>query len=259
MRELTQRITRLENIPGAIADLLKVLNDLQPEGLLLNAAPLGDLLQGITDLLDILDRATGKPLSKVSGDDDDSTPTNYALSFDGANDYVSATDSTSLDWTGNELTVEAWIKVNELGRSNQCVLSKGFRGDSYGYMLRIDHLDQLSLDIGDGTGCAATKSFPSGYLNEWIHVAGVYKAPNLLIYLNGAAFTSETCSSALGSTDDDLHIGSMTTAFFYGEIDEVRVSKVARYSSNFVPEDSFTSDSDTLGLWHFDEGKELKD
>jgi hypothetical protein len=37
-------------------------------------------------------------------------------------------------------------------------------------------------------------------------------------------------------------------------MDEVRVSKVARYTSNFTPASSFTVDSDTLVYLKFDEG-----
>ncbi len=42
---------------------------------------------------------------------------------------------------------------------------------------------------------------------------------------------------------------------FSGWIDEVRISKVVRYSSNFTPPNApFTGDSNTVGLYHFDEG-----
>jgi hypothetical protein len=40
---------------------------------------------------------------------------------------------------------------------------------------------------------------------------------------------------------------------FYGLIDELRVSKVARYKADFTPPTSrFEPDADTLGLYHFD-------
>jgi hypothetical protein len=42
---------------------------------------------------------------------------------------------------------------------------------------------------------------------------------------------------------------------FSGWIDEVRISNLARYSSNFTPPNTpFTSDINTLGLYHLDEG-----
>lgn len=42
---------------------------------------------------------------------------------------------------------------------------------------------------------------------------------------------------------------------FSGWIDEVRLSKVVRYSSSFTPPNSpFSTDANTVGLYHFDEG-----
>src|SRR6185295_13691906 len=41
---------------------------------------------------------------------------------------------------------------------------------------------------------------------------------------------------------------------FSGTIDEVRISKVARYPHNFTAPSRFEPDKDTLALYHFDEG-----
>ena len=40
-----------------------------------------------------------------------------------------------------------------------------------------------------------------------------------------------------------------------GLIDEVRISKVARYDKDFTPAKRFEPDADTLALYHFDEGQ----
>ncbi len=42
---------------------------------------------------------------------------------------------------------------------------------------------------------------------------------------------------------------------FSGQIDELRISKVARYTSNFKPALRHEPDADTLALYHFDEGQ----
>ena len=42
--------------------------------------------------------------------------------------------------------------------------------------------------------------------------------------------------------------------YFNGLIDEVRISNSVRYSSGFTPQTlPFTTDVNTIGLWHFDE------
>ena len=42
--------------------------------------------------------------------------------------------------------------------------------------------------------------------------------------------------------------------FFEGQIDKVRISNVARYTDNFSPVASVTTDKSTLALYNFDEG-----
>ena len=49
--------------------------------------------------------------------------------------------------------------------------------------------------------------------------------------------------------------------FFQGLVDEVRISKVARYDQDFTPARRFAPDADTIALFHCDEGsrEELRD
>jgi hypothetical protein len=44
-------------------------------------------------------------------------------------------------------------------------------------------------------------------------------------------------------------------SFYKGVIDELRISRVARYSASSYapPSEPFTLDGDTVALWHFDE------
>ena len=55
--------------------------------------------------------------------------------------------------------------------------------------------------------------------------------------------------------------GKTLNRFLRGTIDEFRLSKSARYSAAFVPDQQFPTDASTLVLYHFDEGagNELKD
>jgi hypothetical protein len=43
--------------------------------------------------------------------------------------------------------------------------------------------------------------------------------------------------------------------YFAGQLDEIRVSRVARYKDEFTPRRRFDPDADTLAQYHCDEGK----
>jgi hypothetical protein len=69
------------------------------------------------------------------------------------------------------------------------------------------------------------------------------------------------CASTYGEAGDALRTPSIgasavQSAFaFAGTIDEIRISRVARYeSAQFVPQRRFSADADAIALFHLDEG-----
>lgn len=94
----------------------------------------------------------------------------------------------------------------------------------------------------------------------WRHVAGVVSNGNLYIYSNGTLVgKNEYGMTNFGSAQASIQIGARMLAdgtmdnFFKGEIDEVRISNVARYTTNVpVPPSPFLSDANTVSLIHFD-------
>ena len=89
------------------------------------------------------------------------------------------------------------------------------------------------------------------------HLACVRDGQSHRLYVDGKLFfkTAEVPTPSVGTSL--FQIGSQ----FRGLIDELRVSKVARYKADFTPQARFEPDTDTLGLYHFDdaEGDVLKD
>lgn len=60
----------------------------------------------------------------------------------------------------------------------------------------------------------------------------------------------------MGGYGERVNNGSEILDSFAGYIDEVRISKVARYdprNAYSAPKGKFDSDDDTVALWHFDE------
>lgn len=91
------------------------------------------------------------------------------------------------------------------------------------------------------------------------HVALVFTGRQFRLFVDGALVLTKDAS------DFAFH-ESIKASFcmgwgFKGLINEVRISKMARYDKEFTPAKRFEPDADTLALYHFDEGqgKILKD
>lgn len=119
-------------------------------------------------------------------------------------------------------------------------------------------------DGRDGNGgYASVGAEKLAQLNKPVHVAGVYDGKLVQIYINGKLQprASQTNNPHFPSKHDfmvgaDPDDEGFAHQFFKGIIDEVRISKVARYTKDFTPaKQKFKTDKNTLVLYHFDEGR----
>ncbi len=126
----------------------------------------------------------------------------------------------------------------------------------------------------DGTGNDSTLPTAylhtrSGYLtlpasepwawNEWTHLALTFDGNTARFFVNGRlqseapAQASRTFNALPMYIGADVDRNAAPTSYFTGQIDEVRVSDVARYTGDFAPAHSFARDDRTVLLMHFDE------
>jgi hypothetical protein len=146
------------------------------------------------------------------------------LDFDGIDDFVSIPNSASLDITGNQLTLEAWIYPYDNGSVNgrRIISKRTDAGGSDVYSLHLALTGKISFRI-DEVSLKSTNTFSP---NTWVHVVGVYNGSSKRIYLNG------TLDPAYGGKKDN--IDSSTKGVFIGHreaedrwfkgiIDELRI------------------------------------
>ena len=152
---------------------------------------------------------------------------NGALLFDGKGDYVHLANESNFDFTG-EVTVAAWIKVNQFDKEWQAIVTKG---DSAGRLQRHQGTDALEFAC---TGLQVPGGSPYGGLYgnkavndaKWHHVAGVYDGEKMYIYIDGIVDVSQPASGAIATNDQPVFIGEnaeMTGRFWNGLIDDARV------------------------------------
>ena len=153
---------------------------------------------------------------------------NYALSFDGLNDYVTIHDDSTLDIT-DELTLEAWIYPTAI-TDYDSIITKASDTSSppwtY-YALGFDaDTEMIRCRIFTGTSYKVMSSVLSP--NNWYHVVGTYSSSTneLSIYLNGVLQNSITASGQIATNNKDVLIGGFeygTDESFNGYIDDVRI------------------------------------
>ena len=95
-------------------------------------------------------------------------------------------------------------------------------------------------------------------MNQWTHLAGVFTGSEVRLYVDGKLIDSKPGKGKRTRNRLPLFLGADTnesgqaTRPFLGKVDEVRLSKGAKYDSDFTPARRFSPEDDTLLLHHFD-------
>jgi len=152
----------------------------------------------------------------------------YALSFDGADDYVLTNGLVLSKIAGNKLTLEVWAKPNFVSGQQYLFTKNG------PYFLRLNgnKLEALILtEISGWTTHSGTKTLTAG---NWHHLVATYDGTNVNLYVNGQFDTSTPKNGNLAG-DGCAQIGRYTDGgcnsgvggYFNGTIDDVRIYSTA--------------------------------
>ncbi len=218
----------------------------------------------IPDGCDIRDATSDDCNDNGIPDDCDLIADQFALDFDGRDDWVRVPRSPLLEPT-DELTIETWIRPDSIGSTNNSRIVRMASPFAPGYILswRQSGTSKLELRISGADGlCFATDPTPvSDYFGKWIHVAAVYSNSQDLcqIYVDGVLKGSRPAVGTLRYSGSDLYFGNHVESGedFDGLIDEVRIWEVARTQTQIA--DSLGvpltgSPPGLVGYWRFDEG-----
>jgi hypothetical protein len=149
-----------------------------------------------------------------------------ALTFDGANDWVTVNDANDLDFTSG-LTLEAWVYPTTSGSWRNVLIKEQAGGEVYNLYANTDTSAPAAVLAPaappgiplDARGSAALA------LNTWSHLAAAYDGTTLRLYVNGSLVGSRAVASPLVTSTGALRIGGngVWGEFFAGRIDEVRL------------------------------------
>jgi hypothetical protein len=166
--------------------------------------------------------------------------TNSCLLLDGKSACLEISRD-ALSFPNAALTVEAWVRP--VAKSDGGLVSSLSSG---GFSLEIRGTPQFVVQTEAANfTAAAAEPLPAGH---WSHLAGVYDSSEVTLYVNGKKVASSPAQGKARPADKSLYIGarpstawnlfndSVPTGFWNGSIDEVRISRTARYREDFVPD-----------------------
>lgn len=175
------------------------------------------------------------------------------LALDGKDDCLTIS-SGALGVPDGPLTVEGWFDARSFGK-RVGFLNKTENAE-FGLFLS-NGVPGFTVHL-DGRYVNATRDDAPVSANAWHHVAGVFDGNEVRLFVDGELVATKAGKGKRTQNELPLMIGADVTkeakpdSFFDGRIDEIRISKTARYTAKFTPSRRFEPDADTLLLLHMD-------
>jgi hypothetical protein len=156
----------------------------------------------------------------------------------GGTAYVDTPNAAELNFTTGDFTVDFWMKTTQVAGSFILIKCVSAAND-WGYYFRLNATaNKLTFAIYDTAerGITSTTSVNDG---AWHHVAGVRSGATTKLYIDGVSEgTPYTSTGTLRTSTAKLTVGRLGEAsnlYYVGNIDELRISNIARWSANFTP------------------------
>jgi len=188
--------------------------------------------------------------NSISGKSVQLSSNNY---FSIANNIFSPIQST--------FTVEAWIYPTSFANASSYVPSPRAASAFIGDMSTTSQTNywsfgpttnnQLAFYIWNGSFTNSTSNTIN--LNAWNHIAVTSNGSLINFFINGQKDSVSMSNGGLSGSTGSITIGKYNNSLVYsGSFTNIRISNIARYTSNFTPPTSpFTSDANTLFLMQY--------
>jgi biopolymer transport protein ExbB len=161
------------------------------------------------------------------------SPLGGARHFNGTTDYVTLPNEGDYDFfvAPSRLTVSAWIRVTAFNLQFQAIVTKG---DTSWRLQRDDTSDHLEFGTTSGTNNDNEVGKTNVNNNQWHQAAVVCDGLKKLLYVDGAQDATGNYNLELDQNNELVAIGHNSQGstgsgrFWDGDIDEVRISSIAR-------------------------------
>jgi hypothetical protein len=168
-----------------------------------------------------------------------------SMYFDGTGTYPSYATSNLVgpanagfyNFGTSNFTIEAWINLS-VTTTARAIVSSGYNADTGGGGWTFTYRGDISsLSLSVNANVVYSKSW-SPSANIWYHVA-VTRAENILrFFVDGVQIGTTSTSTDNITGSSTIVVGGNsggTNLNFFGYIDDLRITRVARYIANFTP------------------------
>ncbi len=183
----------------------------------------------------IIDAAAKNVLETVGGAAISTAQSKFggsSMAFDGTGDWLVVPNNAFYNFGSGDFTIEFWWYPNTTADQN--LISKWNSGTEW--ILQWRNTGNFRWAANGSVVRDATYTLSTG---AWIHVAVSCASGNLRIFVNGTQIGTTATQSSITTTTEPVVIGagqiSTTPLVVNGYFDDVRITRFARYTTNFTP------------------------
>ncbi len=190
----------------------------------------------------------------------DTNTSDYILIFDGDDSFYVKDENQDYINISDNWTIETWVRVDDYQSGTYPVIMD--RDKCFSMYVQADNDDDFSIafvkrDASDNIVASLSSANLSSVefkFGEWYHIAAQYNGTTAKLFINGNEIDNSTDDfSLLAATSDYINIGcryrSDYERFLTGAMENIQMSKTARYSANFTPQFFAQQHADTNSVF----------
>jgi hypothetical protein len=175
--------------------------------------------------------------------------------FDGTGDYLNVPASPQFKVDSSNFTIEFWMRPAANTGVPICQRTGSLGAGSREWFFYYQPDNKINFGISSSSALMSSIITSSTYATgSWYHIAAVKNGSTVTLYVDGTDVGSQTLAGNIGSDSLPISIAHLDNSLYYnGYLDEIRISKTARYTTGFTPSTTpFVNDEDTILLLHMD-------
>jgi len=181
-----------------------------------------------------------------------------SLRLESSGDEITTGPSSDFAFGTHDFTFDMWVRFSALPQTgNSLVFLQQYQDPEnviIAGLANISNTQEATFysKINGGSAHFTSGPIPRISTDVWYHVAWIRSNGTVTVYWNGESVTRVPDNDAIPQLDTPMQFGSYPQ--LYGWLDEVRISNVARWTTNFTPPTTpYQRDNDTVLLLHFDD------